>query len=317
MKRREAAITINETPHQRGDLAIPALVVANIALACGPWLVRLARVDGGVGPIASGFWRLALALPVLLIATRYERRHGGGRAPRAMVALALLSGLFFAADLALWHAGILRTRLANATLLGNVTAILFPLYGFIAMRALPSRRQALALLLALAGAIVLFGRSYELSSRHLVGDMLCISAGLCYTSYLIAADRARPTMGPLTTLTWSVIGGVPVLLVAAIVAGDAIWPRDWTALILMSLGSQIVGQGLIMYAVARVAPLLVGLMLLIQPVVAALIGWVIYGEALTIVDLVGGVAIAGAVLLIRGSPRRRLPGEPKAVSSPA
>jgi drug/metabolite transporter (DMT)-like permease len=253
-----------------------------------------------------------------VLATRYERRQGDdARASRAMIAMALLSGLFFAADLALWHAGILRTRLANATLLGNVTAILFPLYGFIAMRTLPSRRQALALGLAVAGAMVLFGRSYELSGRNLFGDALCIGAGLCYTSYLIAADRARPAMGPLTTLTWSVAGGVPVLLVVAILAGDAIWPRDWTALILMMLGSQIIGQGLIMYAVVRVPPLLVGLMLLIQPVVAALIGWIVYGEALTLVDLGGGIAIAGAVLLIRGSPRRRLPAEHKAVSSPA
>jgi drug/metabolite transporter (DMT)-like permease len=303
----------NDVPTTNRNLAIPALLLANLALGCGPWLVRLARIDGGVGPIASGFWRLALAFPILILAARREGQGEAG-APRSAVAIALLSGLFFAADLGLWHIGILHTRLANATLLGNVTAVLFPVYGFIVMRALPSNRQTLALALAIAGAGLLFGRSYELAGTNLLGDALCVSAGLCYTGYLVAADRARPALGPLTTLTWSVAAGTPALLAAAMLAGDAIWPRDWTALILMTLGSQLIGQGLIMYAVARSTPLLVGVMLLIQPIVGALIGSVAFGETLTIVDAIGGLAVAAAVLLIR-QPPARLPGGQKAVSS--
>jgi drug/metabolite transporter (DMT)-like permease len=306
---------ISRPSRVRIDLALPALLVANVALACGPWLVRLAKLDGGVGPIGSGFWRLTIALPFLLLAAR---RESGPRPanPRGLIAVALLSGLFFAADLAMWHVGILHTRLANATLLGNITAILFPLYGFIAMRALPTRKQGVALVLAGAGAALLLGRSYELSSRNLLGDLACVAAGVCYTCYLIAADRARTALGPITTLAWSVVAGSPILLVVALLLGDPVWPRDWTALILMAIGSQIIGQGLIMWAVTRAPPMIVGLMLLTQPVVAAAIGWIVYHEALTLFDCVGGLAIALAVLLVRGSPPR-LPREEKTVSSPA
>jgi drug/metabolite transporter (DMT)-like permease len=296
----------------RLNLAALALLAANIALACGPWLVRLAERDGGVGPVTSGFWRLALALPVLAFAAMREAGPPAG-ARKAVVGAAMLSGLFFAADLGLWHIGILHTRLANATLLGNVTAILFPLYGFVAARRAPSRRQAFALLLAAAGAGLLFGRSYELSARNLAGDLICMGAGLAYTAYLIAADRARTALGPIRTLTCAVAVGTPVLLAAALRLEDTIWPRDWTALVLMSIGSQLVGQGLILYAVTRVPPLLVGVMLLTQPIVAATIGWIAYGEALTPVDGIGAIAIAAAVLLVRGT-GPRLPAAEKAVN---
>jgi drug/metabolite transporter (DMT)-like permease len=101
------------------------------------------------------------------------------------------------------------------------------------------------------------------------------------------------------------------MLLAVWLASESLWPRDWTALVLMSLGSQIVGQGLIMYAVTRTSPLIVGLMLLTQPIIAAAIGWIGYGEALESLDLVGGLAIGGAVLLVRGSETRLpSPGKP-------
>jgi drug/metabolite transporter (DMT)-like permease len=295
-------------------LAIPALIVANVALAIGPWLVRIAKAEGHVGPVGAGFWRLTLALPLLILFARSERGAARPVNRTALIVMAIVSGLFFGTDLGAWHTGILHTRLANATLLGNCTAILFPVYGFLVARSLPSRKQGIALALATLGAVLLLGRSYELSSRNLVGDLLCLFAGVAYTGYLVAADRARTGLAPWTTLAWSVAAGIPVLLLAALVLGDPVWPQVWWPLIAMTLGSQVIGQGLILYAVSRVSALVVGLMLLLQPIVAATIGWVAYGEKLTAFDLVGAVAIATAVLLVRDA-KRPLPAEQMSLSS--
>ena len=299
---------------QSAGLDIPALVVANIALAIGPWMVRIAKAEGHVGPVAAGFWRLTLALPLLLLFARTERAPVQPANRKALIAAAIVSGLFFGSDLGTWHAGILHTRLANATLLGNCTAVLFPLYGFLAARTLPSRKQGVALALATLGAVLLLGRSYELSARNLVGDLLCLFAGICYTGYLVAADKARSALPPWTTLSWSVAAGIPLLLGAALALGEPVWPHIWWPLLGIAIGSQIVGQGLILYAVNRVSALLVGLMLLLQPIVAAVVGWFIYGEALTLPDYIGAVAIAVAVLLVRDS-RRPLPADEMSLSS--
>lgn len=294
-----------ETPR---FVAILALLVANIVLALGPWLVRLSQSEGGIGPVAAGFWRLSLALPVLFIAARRIDCFPP-HAPARAWAIVALGGLAFAADLGLWHVGILHTRLANSTLFGNVTALLFPLYGFLVARTWPRPRQWLALILAAAGVILLAGRSYELSGRNLVGDMLCIGAGVCYTLYLIMLDRARGLLPPVSTLTISAVTGAPVLLAFALGLGEAVWPREWWPMVLLAAGSQIIGQGLILYAVGRVRPLLIGLMLLTQPIVSAAIGWIFYGEVLTLADALGAIGIAVAVILVREKQRRPVPAE--------
>src|SRR5436853_6668107 len=90
-----------------GRHAFPALIAGNLVLALGPWMVRLADV----GPVASGFWRVALALPFLFLLA--WRQQSGREAPVwGLVAMVALGGLFFAADLAAWHVGIGMTKLA-------------------------------------------------------------------------------------------------------------------------------------------------------------------------------------------------------------
>lgn len=284
----------------RSRLPLLALLLANVMLACGPWLVRLARADDGVGPVAAGFWRLALALPVLLaVAAARRRPSAAGWRPAAVVAA---GGIAFALDLAFWHVGILHTRLGNATLFGNSTAIVYPLYGFLVARAWPRPRQMAALLLAALGAALLMGRSYELSAHNMVGDLLCILAGLFYTVYLIAVGAAGARLGKPATLALSVTVGLPILLATAFALGEQVWPHGWAALVLLAIGSQLVGQGLVIYAIDRLPPLVVGVMLLVQPVVSAAIGWRIYGERLGPADLMGAAAVFVAMLLVRAEP---------------
>ncbi len=284
-------------------LAFPALILSNLFLACGPWLVRLSEV----GPVAAGFWRLALAIPLLLlIAKAAGQRMSPGR---GMAVLIVLGGLFFAADLGAWHYGIVRTKLANATLFGNTASFLFPIYGFIVARALPGRGQTIALLLALAGAALLLGSSYELSPRNFTGDLFAMLAGLFYAFYLVSIDRARKTLSPLPVLALSTIAGAGPLLIFALLLGERILPGDWTPLVLLSLGSQVIGQGLLVYAMGHLSPLVVGIGLLTQPAVAALIGWTAYGERLGLADLAGAALICAALVLIR-LPARLATGEP-------
>lgn len=278
--------------------ALLALLGGNVALAIGPLFVRLATDGDGVGPVAAGFWRLALAAPLLLLLTRATRQPLVGLNPK-MLAMITLGGVFFAADLASWHVGILQTKLANATLFGNSTSLIFPLYGFLVARAWPSRMQAGALLLAAIGAILLMGRSYDLDPRFLVGDLFCLLAGILYTFYLISIDRARAMLQPWPVLTLSTLAGILPLFGFSALAGERIWPDDWGALIALALVSQVVGQGLMVFAMGHVRPLLVGLALLSQPVVAAAIGWTLYDESLGWVDLVGATLIAAAILLVR------------------
>ncbi|MGW8134412.1 DMT family transporter [Sphingomonas zeae] len=288
----------NPTP----PLAFAAVILANVALAFGPLLVRMADT----GPVAAAFWRITLAAPVLALVTLVgpARPRMPGRGQAGLWALLLIGGVAFAGDLGTWHIGIRQTTMANATLFGNSATFIFPLYGFLVARAWPSRSQGIALILAAIGAGLLMGRSYQVDPRHLVGDLLCILAGLLYAVYFILMSRVRVAMPPIPALAWSTMASVVPLFVFAALLGERVWPDHWSALILLALGSQIVGQGLMIYALGLLSPLVVGLALLVQPMVATAIGWIVYGETLALPDLVGVAMVAIALVMVRrGSTR--------------
>jgi drug/metabolite transporter (DMT)-like permease len=280
-----------QAPVRTRDLL--ALLGANAALAVGPWFVRMTEV----GPVSSAFWRMSLALPVLFI---LAWRFGGGiRVERRHLGWLAFAGLFFAVDIASWHFGILATKLANATLLGNAASLLFPIWGFLVLRAWPSRMQGVALVLAMAGAALLMGRSYQLSTQYFVGDLLCLTAGICYTVYLVGIDRVRGTVPPWSVLVFSTGASAIPLLIAAIAFGERIWPSNWMPLIGIAFMSQIVGQGLLVLVLGRLSPMLIGLAFLTQPFIAALIGWYAYDERLATADWIGAALVALALVLVR------------------
>jgi len=298
-------VAIRNLPRGHG-WAFIALLVGNVALAGGPFLVR----QSGVGPIAAGFWRLALALPFLWTIAWMVRQPV--HLPRKALTLAIaFAAFFFAADLAAWHAGILLTKLGNATLFGNISSFFFAAWGLWLVRKWPSALQATALTLAAAGCGLLMWGSAELSAANLRGDLLAMLAGLLYTGYLILVERTRGEVQPLPLLFLASLFGAVVLLPAALATGETIVPADWTGLIALALCSQVIGQGLLVYALGHVPPLVVGIAMLTQPALSALLGWIYYGEAFTPRDWTGAAMIVVALTLVRlkggAAPRLREP----------
>lgn len=274
-------------------LAFPALVLANLILPLGPVLVRMSDV----GPVAAAFWRLAIALPVLVLLALPGLRRV--RPTRREWSALMWAGIVFAIDLGAWHMGILYTKVANATLFGNMSGLFLPAWALLVLRQRPTGPQAAALALATAGALVLMGGSYELSARNLRGDLLCLIAGLSYTVYLLIVQKARGRLNGWTVLAGSSIASTPVLLLCAWALGEAILPRDWTPLLLLALSSQLVGQGLLTYAVGWFSPMILGLSLLLQPAVSVVLGWLMFGEWLSPAELFGASAVAAALVLVR------------------
>ena len=105
------------------------LVAGAVAIGFAPIFVRLAST----GPIATAFWRMAIAVPVLWMFVRQQNDTSSGfaafRSP-----LVWLAGVAFALDLAAWHFSIRLTSVTNATLLANCAVLLVPLFSWAFLR---------------------------------------------------------------------------------------------------------------------------------------------------------------------------------------
>ncbi|WP_439546682.1 DMT family transporter [Sandarakinorhabdus sp.] len=284
-------MSVQLAPDTEGRWAFPAMITGSACLAFGPLLVRLADV----GPMASAFWRMALAAPLLLLLARVVGGQASTRLPGARILW--LAGLAFAADLAMWHLGILRTTLANSTLLANAATFLLPLYGLVALGQRLGRLQVLALGVAAAGMALLLGRSAELSPQHLAGDLLCLAAAVFYTVYLVAIEKVRGAVDALPALALATFAGA--LCLAPIAVTGSFWPQDWTPILGLAIGSQVIGQGLIVYAVRHLSPLVIGLSLLVQPAISAAVGAIRFGEILGPWELSGAALVVAALLIAR------------------
>ena len=276
----------------RTVLLFAALIAGNFALALGPWLVRLTDT----GPVSAAFWRLFLALPFLVVFAKVAGQRLTGM-PRRTLVLVAIGALAFAGDLASWHIGIGMTRLGNATLFGNAGSIILLFWGFIIARIFPRGLEWLAIVFALSGAAILLGRSLEISTETFAGDLFCIVAGLLYAVYLLTLQGERARFGSWSLLVWVSVFACPALLALAVFLGEPIWPTDWTPIVVLFITSQLIGQGLLVYSLGHFPPLIIGLALLTQPAIAAVIGYAAFGEVLTPLDI-GGMVLLGSALVV-------------------
>jgi drug/metabolite transporter (DMT)-like permease len=275
-------------------LAFAALLAGNIAIAFGPLLVRFADS----GPIATGFWRLALATPFLFcVGYRFGFRFSA--LGKSTIWLATIAGLFFGVDIILWHIGIFQTKMANATLFANCASLILVVYGIFVARKMPSKWESAAVLFAFVGAALLMGQSLDLSPLHFQGDILSLGAGLTYTVYLVLMMRVRQN-----TESWGALGmasavAAVILLTGSLVAGEQVIPTVWWPVILLAFTSQFFGQGCLTYALPHFSPLVIGLALLFQPALSAAAGWLAFGETLTAMDFIGSALVMIALVLVR------------------
>lgn len=288
--------------------ASPALAMF-IALLTGATCIGFSGIFvrlADVGPAAAGFWRMLFAVPVLIAWTALEQRKpaAGKIGSGAFIAVAL-AGLTFGIDVTLYNAALGHTTIANASLLGNLSPVGVVLGGWLLLGDKPSRRILGALMLAVAGAILLVLPKFigaERVTGNLFGDGLAVGAALSYAAYILAVRRARDKAGAgYVSLVSSVICAV-FCLVAALMLGEQIVPaslQGWLAVAALGLVSHALGQGLITLSLGSYGAGAASLVMVWPALVSVLAAWALFGEQPTPVQAFGGVAILAAVLLVR------------------
>ncbi|MGB3386950.1 MAG: DMT family transporter [Pseudaminobacter sp.] len=281
--------------------ALAALVLGGVAIGCSPIFVRLSEV----GPMATAFWRVGLAmLPLLVWYGSNAAGAGTETRPRNLAdRLALiLPGLMLAGDLAAWHIALYKTSVANATLLANMAPIFVTLGGWLIFRTPITRIFLIGLVLALAGVVILRGGPLALGGGNLAGDAIAIGASVFYAGYILSLGRLRSRFSTLTTLIWTTGSAAVFMAPLALFLESALWPvtlYGWAILLGLAWLTHAGGQGLIIFALAWLPPAFSSLTLLIQPLVAAILAWVLLSEPIGLMQAIGGVIVLAGIMIAR------------------
>ncbi len=268
-----------------------------VAIAFSSILVRLSHAS----PSTVAIFRCLLALPVLgLLAWAEDRRFG--RRTWASRRVLFVAGVFFAADLILWHHSIEDVGAGLATVLANIQVVLVPLVAWAVLSERPGRGVLAALPIALIGVVLISGvlQHGAYGREPLRGALFGLGAGVAYVGFLLCLRQGgsdlRRVAGPLFDAT---AVATVFALVAGLVIGDADLAPAWPGigwLIVLALTSQVLGWLLITTSLPRLPAAITSLILAIQPVGSVALAALILGESPSALQLVGVAVVLAAVV---------------------
>ena len=279
-------------------LGITAILAGGVAVGFAAVFMRLSPVD----PSAAAFWRVAISAPVFLmlaLLTHKRRQQISSLTPRQLK-LILYVGIWFAVDLFFWHWAVARTTVANATLLANLASVFAVVAGYFLYGERVSKRFLTGLMLALAGAAALVSQNLAFSPDYLFGDFLGLITSFALTGYMVAAAHARGSVPTPILMAGSATVSALILLPVGLLAAGPFVPttlEGWLPLLGLALVTHVTGQGLIIYGLAHISAAAGSIGLLVQPVIAAILGWAIFNEALGALHLLGGMLTLGGIWL--------------------
>ena len=262
-----------------------------------------------VSPSTGTVFRTLYALPFLgLLALAERRRHGG--LSRSEARLAVVAGLFFAADLTFWHHAIGAVGAGLATVLGNMQVVIVALVAWVLFGERPSRAVGVALPVMLVGVVLISGvvGSGAYGANPPLGVVLGLLTALSYAGYLIVTRHGnRDVRRPASTLFLATASTALVAAVAGTALGELDPVPSWPAhgwLLLLALTSQVAGYLLISLSLPRLPAVLTSVILMAQPVATVALAALLLGEAPSAFQLAGvGLVIGG--LLVANLGRRR------------
>lgn len=277
------------------------VLMGGICIGFAPIGLRLGLDD--LGPQAIAFWRYTFAMPVLFLLVLLVERRLPGKPNRFV----FIAATCFALDMGLWHWALTFTTVANSTFIVNLGNIAVGFTAWIFLKERPTPIWFLAVLIAMAGAAALtFGGGAE-GKADLRGDLLALGAAILVSCYVVASKVARRTLGGLETIFWLTVVEILVAAMLVLAFRESFFPAElsgFLAPLFLALVVQVCGQGLIITGLGHTPAALAGVLVLVQPVVAAAISWRLFDEPLAPLQAGGGFLILIGILISQRGVRK-------------
>jgi drug/metabolite transporter (DMT)-like permease len=283
----------------RHRIALPAVIVGVLAVGASAVLIRLAEAPA----LGIAFWRCALGAIALLPLAAFNRE---GMPSGRVLAVGAVSGIALGVHFGTWIASLQYTSVAASVVLVSTTPV------FVALAAYPlfgERTSAVSfagIVLAIAGTAIIALGAPSSGGAALLGNILALVGAVTMGVYVLIGRSLRT--GGVGALSYSIVGysaAALALLLVALSSGVQLWgysAETWFWLSLITLGPQLLGHTVLNWALEYVQASIISGAILGEPVIAALLAWLVLSESPGLATLLGGlVVLAGLYLLLRGN----------------
>ena len=288
----------------RGRYALPAVAVGVLAVSAAAIFIRLAEAPA----IAVAFWRCALGAALLLPPALVRRE----RFPRGRdLWVGIASGVALGAHFGFWISSLDHTSVAASVVLVSTQPVFVAVLAYLIFGERTSPLSFAGILAALVGTAVIAGDD-SVGSAALLGNALALAGAVTVAVYVLIGRSSR-TAGigvlPYSVVVYSAaaLALLPVALVLDVRLGGYSG-ETWFWLWAITLGPQLMGHTVFNWALRYVEASIISGTILAEPVISALLAWLILAEKPGLPTILGGcVVLLGLFLLLRG---RRVPAEP-------
>lgn len=281
-----------------------ALFGGMLSIGFSAIFVRWAEAPGTV----TSFYRMAIATLVMTFPFIKEIKSENSSLPRLEIRLAVLGGIFFAADLSFWATGIVLSGATNPTLMANTAPLWVGLGSMVFFGERLRLNFWMGLFITLIGASFVLGQDIQKAANFGLGTFLGLLAAIFYGGYFLFTQRGRKLLSSLSYFWIASASSSVVLFVVNLLLNQPFTGYSkYTYFNFLSLGLivQVVGWLAINYAQGYLPASIVSPTLLGQPVLTAIFSVPLLGESFTIWHIIGGIIVLLGVYIVHRSRRLR------------
>lgn len=285
---------MNSSLPQKNWIHYVLLFTGVLCISWSAILVKLADISG----LGSAFYRMFFGTIGILPVWFYFRKP---LTDKKGIGIAIICGVLFASDIALWNTSILLSKASVSTLLANLAPVWVGIGSLLFMHEKPGKIFWLGTIISMVGVAVIVGIRAVSDLSLTTGNILSIIASVFYGAYLLTVRKGRVGLDTFSFTAISMITSTLVLGIICIVNNTQLTgynPGSWIYLILLGLFPQVVGWLSINQALGHIKPTVASVSLLSQSVFTAIFAYPVLGEKLTFNELAGAIFVLTGIYLV-------------------
>lgn len=273
------------------------IVIGIIGISLSAIFVKYSQAPSVVTAAYRLLWTVLLMSPVVLF-KKNRREELFSTSPKT-VALCAVSGIFLALHFAIWFESLKHTSVASSTTI-VCTEVIWVALGFcLFMKGKISKAAVIAILITIAGSILIALSDSTSGGGHLYGDVLAFAAAVSVAVYTLIGRAARTTTSTtIYTYIVYIFSAITLVLIAAAQRMPLTGYGSSGIIVglLLSIFSTILGHSIFSWCLKFLSPAFVSASKLCEPVVAALFAAVLFNEFPKPLQILGGAVIIGGVI---------------------